>query len=436
MDWLRCWQRCHVEGGFLSLKQENGLVSCLQQDRVKSPSGRKMQKMASAHLALKFCAVFALVLLALSPVLAQSVPAGAASDAAAATPQSASAAAVSTPSASTVPASPTAQASSSAPVSPTAQAAPSAPAAQPGNISGTVLGSDDGVISEATVTLFPPDGKSPIKTISNGYGGFAFNDVPPGGPYRVRIDAPNCIPWNSQPITLAPGQFLTVKNISVRIYGGTISVVVRPQLTEAQIATQQVQQEVKQRVLGFIPNYYVTYEKHPAPLSTKLKYKLAMHAAFDPVTIVGSFVIAGIEQAGDYPNYQQGFAGYMQRFGANYGNGTIDIMLGGAVLPSLLHQDPRYFYQETGSKRSRLLHAISAPFICYGDNGKREINYSSIGGDILTGAISNLYYPSSNRGPGIVFGNALFSTAGRIMNAIAQEFILRKFTSHSSGSSN
>lgn len=311
-----------------------------------------------------------------------------------------------------------------------------APVAQPGNISGTIMSSGGGVVSDATVSLLTSNGATLVKTMSNEYGGFAFNQVPAGGTYTIRIEAPSCIPWNSQPITIAPGQFMTLQNISVRLYGGATTVVVRPQLTQVEIATQQVQQEVKQRVLGFIPNFYVTYAQHPAPLTTKLKFKLAVRASFDPVTIAASVVGAGIEQAADYPNYQQGFAGYMQRFGANYGNNTIDIMLGGAIFPSLLHQDPRYFYQGTGTTHSRLMHAISAPFICYGDNGKREINYSSMGGDIVTGAISNLYYPASNRGPGLVFSTALITTGGRILNALAQEFILRKFTSHSSGTTN
>jgi hypothetical protein len=76
-------------------------------------------------------------------------------------------------------------------------------------------------------------------------------------------------------------------------------------------------------------------------------------------------------------------------------------MIGGAILPSLLHQDPRYFYQGTGTKKSRALHALSNSFVCKGDNGRRQPNYSSIGGDLASAAISNAYYPASNRGVGL-----------------------------------
>ena len=82
-------------------------------------------------------------------------------------------------------------------------------------------------------------------------------------------------------------------------------------------------------------------------------------------------------------------------------------MIGGAILPSLLHQDPRYFYQGTGTNKSRALHALSSPFICRGDNGHLQPNYSSIGGDLATASLANAYYPASNRGAGMVFGNFL-----------------------------
>jgi hypothetical protein len=103
-------------------------------------------------------------------------------------------------------------------------------------------------------------------------------------------------------------------------------------------------------------------------------------------------------------------------------------MIGGAILPSLLHLDPRYFYQGTGTTKSRFMHAISSPFIARGDIGRWEPNYSSVGGDLATGAISNIYYPESNRGPGLVFENAAITSGGRMVNGLIQEFFLRRLT--------
>src|SRR4029077_4109743 len=115
-------------------------------------------------------------------------------------------------------------------------------------------------------------------------------------------------------------------------------------------------------------------------------------------------------------------------FGAAAADGFSDIMLGGAILPSLLHQDPRYYYQGTGTNKSRTLHALSSPFICRGDNGNLQANYSSLGGDLASAALSNLYYPASNRGAGLVFENVLLSTSERMLSSLVQEFILHKFT--------
>ena len=104
-------------------------------------------------------------------------------------------------------------------------------------------------------------------------------------------------------------------------------------------------------------------------------------------------------------------------------------MLGAAVLPTILHQDPRYFYQGTGNFKSRIWHALSSAFICRGDNGKLEFNYSHIGGNFAAGAISNLYRPDSDRGVVLAIDNALLHTAANAAGNLAREFALRDITS-------
>jgi hypothetical protein len=155
---------------------------------------------------------------------------------------------------------------------------------------------------------------------------------------------------------------------------------------------------------------------------------MAYKAATDPVSVVGAAALAGMNQAGDTPNYRQGASGYGERFGSVYADGVTDIMFGGAILPALLHQDPRYFYQGTGTTKSRLMHALSAPFICRGDSGKKEINFSSLGGDLISGSISNAYYPDSNRGASLVFTGFALSTGERMVSTVIQEFLLKRFT--------
>lgn len=178
-----------------------------------------------------------------------------------------------------------------------------------------------------------------------------------------------------------------------------------------------------------MPNFYVVYGPDAVPLTAKLKFKLALRTSIDPVIIAGVAVYAGMEQAGGTPKYVQGMRGYGQRFGSTAADGFSDILIGGAILPSLLRQDPRYFYQGTGSKKSRVLHALSNPFICKGDNGRWQPNYSSMGGDLGSSALSDLYYPSSNRGPRLIFGNFLINTSERLVSSLLQEFVLARFTS-------
>ena len=181
-------------------------------------------------------------------------------------------------------------------------------------------------------------------------------------------------------IVLTPGQALEMTDIKLKISVVETTVVA---LTVEQLATQQVKAEEKQRVLGIIPNFFVVYDKDAVPLTKKLKYELAFRAATDVVSIAGDVFLAGVNQAADTPNYQLGAEGFGQRFGAAYADSFSNVMIGGAVLPSLLHQDPRYFYQGTGSRKSRAIHAMSYAIICKGDNGRSQFNYSGIGGNLI-----------------------------------------------------
>lgn len=302
----------------------------------------------------------------------------------------------------------------------------SAPEPQPGSIIGTVTDVNGDVVPGAAIIVDGPVPSDERKVVANEDGSFTLNNLRSAVSLHITVAASGFKEWTSPSVTLAPGQSMELMGIKLAL--AEVETTVNAIMPE-QLALEQVHAEEKQRVLGVIPNFYVVYDKNAVPLTTKLKYQLALKAGTDVVTIAGAAFLAGINQAADTPDYVQGMKGYGQRFGAAYANGFSDIMIGGAILPSLLHQDPRYFYQGTGTKKSRALHAISAPFICKGDNGKWQINYSSMGGDLASGAISNLYYPASNRGPGLVFTGALVTTGGRIANALAQEFILHRITS-------
>ena len=307
---------------------------------------------------------------------------------------------------------------------------PDAPKPQPGIIVGTVTDVNDDTVPGATVVLEGPALKDPRTVVSNDKGFFEFNEVEPGTTYHVTIRAEGFANWTSPSVILTPGQYAILKGSKLRIAEALTTITVNsPAASPEEIAAEQVKVAEHQRVFGIIPNFYVVYDHNAAPLTTKLKFELATKVLFDPVTIIGVGMIAAINQAGDVPNYGQGAQGYAKRYGSSYAGGFTDIMIGGAILPSLLHQDPRYFYQGTGTKKSRVLHAISSTVICRGDNGLRQPNYSTIGGDLASAAISTAYYPASDRTAGKVFTTALINTGERALSNLIQEFVLRKFTS-------
>ena len=307
---------------------------------------------------------------------------------------------------------------------------PDTPKPQPGIIVGTVTDVNDDTVAGATVVLEGPALKDPRTVLSNDRGFFEFNHVEPGTAYYVTISAKGFANWTSPAVILKPGQYAIVTGGKLHIAAALTTITVAsPVAPSEEIAAEQVNIEEKQRIFGIIPNFYVVYDHDAAPLTTKLKFKLAAKVAFDPVTFIGVGLIAAINQAGDVPNYGQGAQGYASRYGASYTDGFTDIMIGGAILPSLLHQDPRYFYQGTGTKKSRALHAISSTVICRSDDGRRQPNYSTIGGDLAAAAVSTAYYPASDRSAGRVFTSALINTGERALANLAQEFLLRRLTS-------
>ena len=158
---------------------------------------------------------------------------------------------------------------------------------------------------------------------------------------------------------------------------------------------------------------------------------MALREETDPITIVDVAAVAGAEQfVNRFPGYGSGPVGYFKRFGAAYGDNAAGDFIGSALLPSLFHQDPRYFYKGTGSFMSRALYAMSFAVMCRGDNGRRQVNYSHILGNFAAGAISNLYVPERNEGASLILSQGLIDTAADAGGDLLREFVLRGFTTH------
>jgi hypothetical protein len=231
------------------------------------------------------------------------------------------------------------------------------------------------------------------------------------------------------PNTLRPGEDCVVPLITMSLAMVVTEVRVSPSTEE--IAQEEFKELKQQRVLGIVPNFYVSYVGEAAPLSPKRKFELALKATTDPVTTMGVATIAGVGQATNrFSGYGQGAQGYAKRYGASYANFASGLWIGGAILPSILKQDPRYFYKGSGTKRSRFLYAVSRTFICKGDNQQWQPNYSSVLGDLAAGGLSNLYIPERDRhGARLTFENAGIALGTSAAINVLQEFVLHRLTS-------
>jgi hypothetical protein len=193
--------------------------------------------------------------------------------------------------------------------------------------------------------------------------------------------------------------------------------------SERDRAAEQVRQQEKQRIAGVVPNFNVSYNEDAAPLSRTQKLQIALHTATDPV----AFGIAGFDAAlsqaeNDFPGYGQGAQGYAKRFGSSYVDNFDGTLLGNAIFPILLKQDPRYFRRGKGSFTSRFLYSVSTTVWCKNDNGRWGPNYSNILGNLAAGGISNLYYPASDRGAGLTFERGFTVTAYGAFGGVFNEF--------------
>ncbi len=296
----------------------------------------------------------------------------------------------------------------------------------PGTIHGTVVDRTGAVIAGARVRLTGKNQASDQETRSDPDGQFSFANVVPGS-FQLTVEAEGFATQIASG-TLHPGEIYTVPPIPLIV--ATALTEVRVGLSPVEVAQEQVKDEEKQRVLGFIPNFYVSYDPHPVALTSKQKFELAWKTTIDPVSFGLIAMIAGIQQSqDDFSGYGQGAQGYGKRYGASYANLVSGTFIGSAILPSLLKQDPRYFYKGTGSKRSRILYAIAGSVICKGDNGRWQPNYSSVVGNLAAGAISNLYYPEKDRdGVGLTFESGAIGIGATAGANLIQEFLIRKLT--------
>jgi hypothetical protein len=310
----------------------------------------------------------------------------------------------------------------------TAPSLPNAPSAAIANqITGVVQDTHAGPVPGATVTLIPY-GKAAERTATSAQDGtFSFTAVPPGN-YRLNVAAQGIDLFASPEFIVRPGASVALPPIAVTF--ATSSADVNVSTAPEAIALAEIHEQETQRVLGVFQNFYTSYIWDAQPMPAKQKYRLAFHSLVD---IPQFLIVAGVAGAehfnGTYPGYGPGIEGYGKRYGAALADATTSRIIGSAILPSVLHQDPRYFYQGSGNVASRALHAAAFTFTARGDNGRTQPNYSHLLGSLGSAAISNLYRPPSSRGVTNTFQTFGINATANIIGNMFREFVLRHLES-------
>ena len=167
-------------------------------------------------------------------------------------------------------------------------------------------------------------------------------------------------------------------------------------------------------------------------MTPQQKLQLGWKTLVDPVSFGITGAIAGIQQAANsYPGYRQGALGYSKYYAAAYGNLLTGTLIGNMILPVALKQDPRFFYKADGSVHDRIWYSVKAAFLCKGDNGHWQFNYSGIGGSVASGFIANAYYPTADRSKGsVIIENTALGTVGTVASNLFQEFLIPRLTPH------
>ncbi len=152
------------------------------------------------------------------------------------------------------------------------------------------------------------------------------------------------------------------------------------------------------RLFYTLPNFLsIENTAQLPPLTAKQKFGVVARGTFDPVQYPWWAFLSALSQADNSePGYGQGWEAYGKRFATAAADGIIENFMTAAVLPSLLHQDPRFFQSSKGGFTRRTGYAVSRIFVTRTDSGNSQFNYSEVVGSAVSASISTYsYHPRS-----------------------------------------
>ena len=199
----------------------------------------------------------------------------------------------------------------------------------------------------------------------------------------------------------------------------------QPSEKEAADLTRQVTTGTSNdRLFYALPNFMTVETTNVPPLTAGQKFKVVTRGSFDYIQLPWYGFLAGMSQAqNSEPGYGQGAAGYGKRLAAYFADGTIENYMTGAVLPIVLHEDPRFFQSGKGGFWHRTGYAMSRIFVTRTDAGGSRFNFSEVVGSAMSAGISTYsYHPQQDR----TIGNTMSVWGSQIgydtMTTVVKEF--------------
>lgn len=177
------------------------------------------------------------------------------------------------------------------------------------------------------------------------------------------------------------------------------------------------------RIFGVLPNYRTADGTKPfEPLTTQQKFYIAAKDSFDWPGFVLAGAFAGVYQLENQnPSFGQGIKGYAHRYVTSYADQVAGNMMTEAIMPTLFHEDPRYFRLVRGTAKHRTVYALTRVLICRTDSDRPTMNLAEILGNGVSASIGNAYYPDE-RGFGPTMGRMGTAIATDAISNVLKEF--------------
>jgi hypothetical protein len=178
------------------------------------------------------------------------------------------------------------------------------------------------------------------------------------------------------------------------------------------------------RILGIVPNFAaVSANTQLPPLTVRGKFKLGTEDSVDYSAFVWAGMVAAQSMAlNSYPELHTGAAGYGRYYWRAFADQASGTFFTEAIVPSVTHEDPRYYTLGHGGFFHRTAYALSRVVLTKTDSGGRSFNYSEIVGNALEAGLSNAYYPAEERGFRKTAENWGTQLEAAALNNIAKEF--------------